>query len=145
MRAPFLLRERAREGRRWACAHKPQPRLTRTPVCSTMPETTPVKLGADMQMVRIYRLKGLAPSTRARLQAAQMEAALVWNVCCRHHQDARHTHQPWPDRDALQQATKGGQFELHSKTHSDGLSPVPGKCTNHSATQAHPSTHSLSL
>ncbi len=69
-----------------------------------------------MQTVRIYRLKGLAPPTRARLRAAQLEAARVWNVCCERHQDARLRHQPWPDRDALQQATKGGQFALHSQS-----------------------------
>ena len=69
-----------------------------------------------MQTVRIYRLKGLAPPTRARLRAAQMEAARVWNVCCERHQDARLRLQPWPDRDALQQATKGGQFALHSQS-----------------------------
>jgi len=69
-----------------------------------------------MQTVRIYRLKGLAPPTRERLQAAQMEAARVWNVCRELHQEARHEHQPWPDRDALQQATKGGQFALHSQS-----------------------------
>ncbi len=69
-----------------------------------------------MQTVRIYRLKGLAPPTRARLRAAQLEAARVWNVCCERHQDARQRHQPWPDRDALQQATKGGQFALHSQS-----------------------------
>jgi putative transposase len=69
-----------------------------------------------METVRIYRLKGLAPPTRERLRAAQREAARVWNVCCQRHQDARLRHQPWPDRDELQQATKGGQFALHSQS-----------------------------
>lgn len=69
-----------------------------------------------METVRIYRLKGLAPPTRARLRGAQMEAARVLNLCCERHQDARHEHQPWPDRDALQQATKGSQFALHSQS-----------------------------
>ncbi len=69
-----------------------------------------------MQTVRIYRLKGLDPRTRERLQAAQREAARVWNVCCQRHQDARYEHQPWPDRHALQQATKGRQFALHSQS-----------------------------
>ncbi len=57
------------------------PHLTRTHVCSTLHETTPVKSGAEMETVRIYRLKGLAPSTRERLRTAQLEAARVWNVC----------------------------------------------------------------
>jgi len=69
-----------------------------------------------METVRIYRLGGLAPSTRERLQAAQQEAARVWNVCRDLHQDARREHQPWPDRDTLQRATKGGQFALHSQS-----------------------------
>jgi putative transposase len=69
-----------------------------------------------METVRIYRLKGLAPPTREGLQTAQREAARVWNMCRERHQDARLRHQPWPDRDALQQATKGGQFALHSQS-----------------------------
>src|SRR5258708_12508520 len=69
-----------------------------------------------METVRIYRLGGLAPSTRQRLQAAQMEVARVWNVCRQRHQDARLQQRPWPDRDELQQATKGGQFALHSQS-----------------------------
>jgi putative transposase len=66
--------------------------------------------------VRIYRLGGLALSTRERLRAAQMEAARVWNVCRELHQEARLGHQPWPDRDGLQRATKGGKFALHSQS-----------------------------
>jgi len=69
-----------------------------------------------METVRIYRLKGLAPSTRERLRAAQMEAARVWNVCRALHQEARLGHLPWPGRDELQQTTKGGQFALHSQS-----------------------------
>jgi len=69
-----------------------------------------------METVRIYRLGGLAPSTRQRLQAAQREAARVWNLCRELHQDASLGHQPWPGRDALQLATKGGQFVLHSQS-----------------------------
>ncbi len=69
-----------------------------------------------METVRIYRLKGLTPPTRERLRAAQMEAARVWNVCRELHQDARLGYLPWPGRDALQQATKGGQFALHSQS-----------------------------
>ena len=69
-----------------------------------------------METVRIYRLNGLALSTRARLRAAQMEAARVWNVCRELHQAARLGQQPWPDRHTLQRATKGGQFTLHSQS-----------------------------
>jgi putative transposase len=45
-----------------------------------------------------------------------MEAARVWNVCCELHQDARLGHLPWPGRDELQRATKGGQFALYSQS-----------------------------
>ena len=69
-----------------------------------------------METVRIYRLGGLALSTRERLQAAQRKAASVWNLCRERHQDARLQHQPWPGRDELQQATKGSQFALHSQS-----------------------------
>jgi putative transposase len=69
-----------------------------------------------MQTVRIYRLNGLARSTRARLRATQMEAARVWNMCRERHQEARLQHRPWPGRDKLQTATKGGQFALHSQS-----------------------------
>ena len=47
-----------------------------------------------METVRIYRLRGLVPSMRERLRAAQMEAARVWNLCRELHQDARLKHQP---------------------------------------------------
>jgi putative transposase len=69
-----------------------------------------------METVRIYRLGGLSPATHARLQAAQMEAASVWNHCRDLHLSAREQHLPWPDRDELQRATKGGQFALHSQS-----------------------------
>src|SRR5438876_10206766 len=72
--------------------------------------------GADMETVRIYRLNGLAPSTRERLRVAQLEAGRVWNVCRELHQEARLGHQPWPDRQGLQRVTKGGQFALHSQS-----------------------------
>jgi len=68
-----------------------------------------------METVRIYRLTGLRPSLRARLRDAQMEAARVWTLCRDIHLSARQQHIRWPNRDDLQQATKG-QFALHSQT-----------------------------
>jgi hypothetical protein len=47
-----------------------------------------------MKTVRIYRLNGLALSTRERLRAAQMEAAGVWNLCRELHQAAKLGYQP---------------------------------------------------
>ena len=69
-----------------------------------------------MQTVRIYRLKDLNRPTRARLKAAQMEAARVWMDCLERHRAARSERTRWPDRDELQRATKGGQYALHSQS-----------------------------
>src|ERR1051326_5222561 len=43
------------------------------------------------------------------------QAARVWTMCRDRHLAARQQHTRWPDRDDLQQATKG-QFALHSQT-----------------------------
>jgi putative transposase len=72
--------------------------------------------GAAMQTVRIYRLKDLDRRTRARLKAAQLEAARVWMYCLQRHQTARTERTHWPDRDDLQRETKGGQYALHSQS-----------------------------
>ena len=69
-----------------------------------------------MQTVHIYRLKDLNRRTRARLEAAQLEAARVWMYCVERHQQARSKRTRWPDRDDLQRETKGGQFALHSQS-----------------------------
>jgi putative transposase len=69
-----------------------------------------------METVRIYRLKDLDRRTRARLQAAQMEAARVWMYCVGRHRAARSERVRWPSRDELQRETKGGTFALHSQS-----------------------------
>jgi putative transposase len=69
-----------------------------------------------MEMVRIYRLKDLDRRTRARLKAAQMEAARVWMYCAGRHRVARTKRTVWPDRDVLQRETRGGQYRLHSQS-----------------------------
>ena len=68
-----------------------------------------------METVRIYRLTGLRPRYRARLRAAQMEAAQVWMLCRDLHLTARQSHTRWPTQDDFHQATKG-RFALHSQT-----------------------------
>jgi putative transposase len=68
-----------------------------------------------METVRIYRLTGLRPRYQARLRAAQMEAARVWTLCRDLHVAARTVRTRWPNRDDLQQATKG-RFALQSQT-----------------------------
>jgi len=65
--------------------------------------------------VQIYHLPNLSLALRNRLRGAQMEAARVWNRCRDPHLRARRHDLPWPDRDALQNATTG-QFALHSQT-----------------------------
>lgn len=69
-----------------------------------------------METVRIYRLDGLSASVKKQLNAAQREAARVWLLCRDLHLHARRHNLPWPTRDDLQKATKGGQFALHSQT-----------------------------
>jgi len=69
-----------------------------------------------MQTVRIYRLKHLDRRTRARLKAAQLEAARVWTYCVDRHRAARAERTRWPSQDDLQRETKGGRFALHSQS-----------------------------
>jgi putative transposase len=69
-----------------------------------------------METVRIYQLKDLGRGTRARLKAAQMEAARVWMYCVGRHRATRAERTGWPDRDDLQQETKGGRYALHSQS-----------------------------
>ncbi len=68
-----------------------------------------------MKRVRILSLKGLSCRPQAIIHAGQQEAARVWTVCRDLHQTARQDHKPWPNRDALQKATKG-RFALHSQS-----------------------------
>ncbi len=68
-----------------------------------------------MEMVRIYRLTGVRPRCRARLRAAQMEAAQVWTLCRDMHLAARQQRTSWPTQGDFHQATKG-RFALHSQT-----------------------------
>ncbi|MGO8950551.1 MAG: hypothetical protein ACLQUY_23415 [Ktedonobacterales bacterium] len=68
-----------------------------------------------METVRIYRLTGLRPRCRARLRAAQQEAAGVWTLCRDLHLAARQQRTQWPTQDDFHQATKG-RFALHSQT-----------------------------
>ena len=69
-----------------------------------------------METVRIFPLAGLTKAERERLKAAQMEAAKVWMYCVQRHRTARMTCTPWPDRQDLQAATKGGQYALYSQS-----------------------------
>jgi putative transposase len=68
-----------------------------------------------MNTIKIYRLNHLSPTLFARLKAAQMQAAQVWNLCCERHKAARTAQSTWPGQNELQQATKG-QFALQSQS-----------------------------
>ena len=68
-----------------------------------------------MNTVKIYRLTHLSPILFARLKAARMEAAQVWNQCCQLHKAARRSHSKWPRQTDLREATKG-RFALHSQS-----------------------------
>ncbi|MFL5653161.1 MAG: RNA-guided endonuclease InsQ/TnpB family protein [Ktedonobacteraceae bacterium] len=68
-----------------------------------------------MNTIKIYRLDHLSQTMFARLKAAQMEAAQVWNVCMQMHKEARKVHQKWPGRNELQKTTKS-RFALHSQS-----------------------------
>ena len=68
-----------------------------------------------MNTIKIYRLNHLSPTLFARLRAAQMQAAQVWNLCCELHKAARTAQSTWPGQNELQQATKG-QFALQSQS-----------------------------
>jgi putative transposase len=68
-----------------------------------------------MHTVHIHRLDHLSHALFARLKAAQMEAAQVWNLCMETHKAARIAHGTWPGRNELQHATKGC-FALQSQS-----------------------------
>ena len=69
----------------------------------------------SMERVRIVSFKGLPKRQQAIIHDGQMEAARAWTVCRDTHLAARQEHGKWPNRDALQKATKG-RFALHSQS-----------------------------
>lgn len=68
-----------------------------------------------MERVRILSLKGISKRQAAVIRQGQMEAARVWTECRDMHVKARRENAPWPNRDALQKATKS-RFALHSQS-----------------------------
>ncbi len=68
-----------------------------------------------MDTIRSYPLNRLPQKMRNILREGQREAAKVWNLCKGLHHAARSSQTRWPNRDALQKATKG-QFALHSQS-----------------------------
>src|SRR5262249_5583150 len=62
--------------------------------------------GAQVETVRINGLTGLRPSRRARLQAAQREAAGVWTLGRDMHVTARLNRTTWLTQGDLHRATR---------------------------------------
>jgi putative transposase len=68
-----------------------------------------------MESVSIHRPKGRPKGQFAAMREAQEEAAREWMDLVTLHKHARETRARWPNRDDLQQYTKG-RYQLHSQT-----------------------------
>jgi putative transposase len=66
-------------------------------------------------VVRLVALRGCSAATWAQCQALRAEAGRLWTALIRLHADARALGQ-WLSAGDLEQATKGGQYVLHSQT-----------------------------
>lgn len=66
-------------------------------------------------VVRVHIFPSLPRKTLAIISAGRAQASQVWNACRDLHAQARKEGAPWPNRDALQKATKG-RFALHSQS-----------------------------
>lgn len=71
--------------------------------------------GEAAVVTRIWHLWHLPEATCQQIRAGQVEAGRAW-MCCRDlHAQARTSHQPWPKREDLRKAARGGKFRLHSQ------------------------------
>jgi putative transposase len=75
----------------------------------------PYKQTATQCVVRLVALRDLSPATRAQCQALRVEAGRLWTDLVTLHTQAREQGQ-WLGAGALEQATKGGQYALHSQS-----------------------------
>jgi putative transposase len=75
----------------------------------------PYKQTATHCVVRLIALRGLASATRAQCQALRAEAGRLWTDLVALHTQARE-HGQWRSASELEQATKGGQYALHSQS-----------------------------
>jgi putative transposase len=66
-------------------------------------------------VVRLVALQGLSPATRLQCQALRAEAGRLWTDLVRLHTQAR-VEGRWLSAGDLEQATKGGQYALHSQS-----------------------------
>jgi hypothetical protein len=68
-----------------------------------------------VRVVRLVALRGLSPATWLQCQALRAEAGRVWTDLLRLHTQAR-AQGWWLSASDLEQATKGGQYALHSQS-----------------------------
>ena len=66
-------------------------------------------------VVRLVALRGLSPVQRSQCQALRQEAGRLWSDLVTLHTQARAQGQ-WLSASELEQATKGGQYALHSQS-----------------------------
>jgi hypothetical protein len=75
----------------------------------------PYKQARTQCVVRILPLRGLSQSTLTRCQTLRQEAGRLWSDLVQLHADGRAISH-WLGASDLEQATKGGQYALHSQT-----------------------------
>jgi hypothetical protein len=75
----------------------------------------PYKQTATPCVVRLVALHGLSPATLVQCQALRAEAGRVWTDLLTLHTQAR-LQGRWLSAGDLEQATKGGQYALHSQS-----------------------------
>jgi putative transposase len=75
----------------------------------------PYKQTTTQCIVRLVALRGLDSATRARCQALRAEAGRLWTDLVTLHARAR-AQGRWLSAGELEQATKGGQYALHSQS-----------------------------
>jgi putative transposase len=75
----------------------------------------PYKQTSTQCVVRLVALRGISPAMRAHCQALRAEAGRLWTDLVTLHAQAR-AQGRWLSAGDLEQATKGGQYTLHSQS-----------------------------
>src|SRR6516162_6292348 len=75
----------------------------------------PYKQTSTQCVVRLVALRGISPAMRAHCQALRAEAGRLWTELVTLHAQTR-AQGRWLSASELEQATKGGQYALHSQT-----------------------------